>query len=92
MEFLLIQTFCIFTGIAFIKPINFKANGRKSKINFGLCVKSIERTTAPLFIGFSSVTLENASIGVSHKNCPIVNEEGVGAGSMLLKIDVSFGE
>lgn len=75
-----------------MQKMEIKAVVGDSKITFGLCIKSIEKSTAPLFIGFSSFTLSNCSIGVSHKNCLLVNEEGTKVGSVLLKIDIMIGE
>lgn len=75
-----------------MQAINFKSSREYSKINFGLCIKSIERTTAPLVIGFSSLTLNHSSVGVSDKNCLLFNEEGEHTASLLLKIVVGPGE
>lgn len=84
--------FLLFTGLSFIQAIHFKSSRENSKINFGLCIKSIERTTAPLVIGFSSVNLNHYSVGVSHINCLLFNEEGEHTGSLLLKIVVRLGD
>lgn len=67
-----------------------------SKINFGLCIKTIDGATAPLFIGFSSLILKNSSgiceLGIFHKKCLIMNEGGIVVGSILLKVGISHGE
>lgn len=84
--------FSIFTGLSFIQAINFISSRENAKINFGLCIKSIERRTAPLVIGFSSVTLNHYLVGVSHINCLLFNEGGKHTGSLLLKIVVRLGD
>lgn len=79
--------------VTFIRTMNQQITCKEdTKLNFGLCIKSIERATAPLFIGFSSLTLSTRSLGVLTKKCLIMNEDGNAVGSMLLKVEMSQGE